>query len=180
MEMVDWSLAATQAIICLLKFHIQREHWRMESLAEKHRSERSFEVRDQVYLKLQPYKQVSITVRPYNKLSAKYYGSYPIVAKVGVVAYKLLLPVDSLIYHTFYTFQLKRCHEVTPVINHPHVFHLSNPYYPLPEDVLERRMMRRGNEVVAQALIKQTDIDANQVTWKFLTDVQHRLPSFQP
>ncbi|KAF3665039.1 hypothetical protein FXO37_11211 [Capsicum annuum] len=89
----------------------ERAQQRMKSLADKHRSDRSFEVRDWVYLKLQPYRQISIVVRPNNKLAAKYYGPYPIAAKVGVVAYKLLLPVDALIHHTFHVSQLKRCHE---------------------------------------------------------------------
>ncbi|KAH0670721.1 hypothetical protein KY289_025214 [Solanum tuberosum] len=101
-NMVDRSLAAREAIIHLLKFHIQRAQQRMKDLADRHRSNICFEVGYWVYLKLQPYKQVSVGVRPFIKLAAKYFGPYPIAAKVGVVTYKLLLPTDVLIHHTFH------------------------------------------------------------------------------
>jgi hypothetical protein len=60
--------------------------------ADKHRIERSFQVGDAVYLKLQPYVQTSIATRANNKLSFSYFGPYRVLAKVGTVAYKLLLP----------------------------------------------------------------------------------------
>lgn len=161
-------------------FHIQRAQQRMKDLADRHRSDRCFEVGDWVYLKLQPYRQVSVVVRPFNKLVAKYFGPYPIAAKVGVVAYKLLLPTDVLIHHTFHVSQLKKCHEVLYVINYPPVFHLSSPYCPMPEGVLDRRLVKRGNKVVVQVLVKWTAIDFSQATWEYLSDIQHRFPSFQP
>lgn len=115
-EMVDKTLAAREAIIQLLKFHITRAQQRMRDLANKHRSDRSFEVGDWVYLKLQPYRQVSVATRPFNKLAAKYFGPYPIASKVSAVAYTLLLPANVLIHPTFHVSQLKtmfgssRCH----------------------------------------------------------------------
>ncbi|GKD62929.1 putative mitochondrial protein, partial [Tanacetum coccineum] len=43
----------------------------------------------EVYLKLQPHRQVTIRQEQQHKLSAKYYGPFMILAKVGKVAYKL-------------------------------------------------------------------------------------------
>ncbi|KAH0730001.1 hypothetical protein KY289_001189 [Solanum tuberosum] len=148
-DMVDRSLVAREAIIHLLKFHIQRAQQRMKDLANQHRSDRCFEVGDWVYLKLQPYRQVSVAVRPFNKLAAKYFSPYPIAPKVG----------------------LKKCHEVPYVINHPPVFHLSSPYCPRPEGVLDRRLVKRGNQVVVQVLVKWTAIDSSQATWEYLFDI---------
>lgn len=61
---------------------------------------------------------------PFNKLAAKYFGPFPIEAKVGAIVYRLLL-ADALLHHTFDISQLKRCLEVSHVINHPTVLHLS-------------------------------------------------------
>ncbi|XP_070035185.1 uncharacterized protein [Nicotiana tomentosiformis] len=160
-------------------FHILRAQQRMKDLTNKHRSYRSFEVGDWVYLKLQPYRQVSATSMPFNKLVAKYYGPYPIDAKVEVVAYKLLLPADVLIHHTFHVSQLKKYHEVHVVINHPPVFHLSSPYCPLLEELLAKRMVKKGNKVDVQVMVKWTDIDRAQATWEYLSELQHIFPSFR-
>lgn len=130
LEMVDRSLEAREAIIELLKFHLSKAQQRMKDLDNKHRSYRQFVVGDWVYLKLQPYRQVLVSSRPFNKLAAKYFGPYLIIAKVGAVAYKLLLPADVLIHHTFHVSQLKICHEVPVVLSHPPVLHMSSPYCP--------------------------------------------------
>ena len=49
---------------------------------------REFQVRDLVYVKLQPYRQNLVVNRKYLKLSARYFGLYKILDKMGKVAYK--------------------------------------------------------------------------------------------
>ncbi|XP_070043267.1 uncharacterized protein [Nicotiana tomentosiformis] len=99
---VDRSLEAREVVIQLLKFHITQAQQRMKDITDKHKTDRSFSVGDWIYLKLQPYIQVSVATRPFNKLAAKYFGPYLIVEKIGAVAYRLLLPVDVLIHPTFH------------------------------------------------------------------------------
>ncbi|XP_075087528.1 uncharacterized protein LOC142169554 [Nicotiana tabacum] len=180
--MVDRSLKATEAVIQLLKLHITRAQQRIKDIANKHMTNMCFEVGDWVYLKLQPYKQVSVVVIPFNKLAAKYFGPYLIVKRIGVISYshRLLLPADILIHPTFHVSQLKRCLEIPTIINYPPVFHLSSPYCLLSESVLERRMVKRGNKVVCQVLVKWTCIDIAQATWEYLTELQHRFRAFHP
>ncbi|GJU07569.1 retrotransposable element Tf2 [Tanacetum coccineum] len=67
---VDRTLLTREQVIDMLKFHLKREQDRMNNQAE-HKTDRSFIIRDWVYLKLQPYKQVSVRQNPYHKLSAK-------------------------------------------------------------------------------------------------------------
>ncbi|XP_075078669.1 uncharacterized protein LOC142164595 [Nicotiana tabacum] len=178
--MVDMSLEAREAVIQLLKFHITRAQQRMKDTADKKRTDRSFSMGDWVYLKLQPYKHVSVATRPSNKLADKYFGPYLIVEKIGAVAYRLLLPTDVLIHPTFHVSQLKKCLEVPTTINHPPVFHLSSPYCLTPEYILERRMVNKGNKVVWQVLVKWAGIDALQATWEYMSELQHRFPAFHP
>lgn len=56
------------------------------------RNEREFIVGDLVYLRLQPYQQLSIAQHHNAKLAPRFYGSFPIEARVGIVAYRLKLP----------------------------------------------------------------------------------------
>nr|GEV22310.1 ribonuclease H-like domain-containing protein [Tanacetum cinerariifolium] len=107
METVDRSLQAREAAIEMIKFHIERAQDRIKKYADLKRSGREFDVGMWVYLKLQPHMQVTIRQETRNKLSAKYYGPFMIIAKVGVVAYKLELPSSSQVHPMFHVSQLK-------------------------------------------------------------------------
>ena len=84
-------------------------HNRMKQQADQHRSERSFEVGDWVFLRLQPYKQISLKQdKKDNKLSPKYYGPYKVLQKIGTMAYKLELPAYSRVHPVFHVSCLKK------------------------------------------------------------------------
>ncbi|XP_075103994.1 uncharacterized protein LOC142178436 [Nicotiana tabacum] len=80
----------------------------MKAQADKKRSPRSFEIRDLVFAKLQPYRQMSLRGHSYHKLNPKHFGSFKILQKVGTIAYQLELPSQAKIHHTFHVSQLKK------------------------------------------------------------------------
>lgn len=63
----------------------------MKAYADTNRTEREFVVGDWVYLKLQLYRQTTVALRKNLKLSAKFYGPYEVLEKLGHVAYRLAL-----------------------------------------------------------------------------------------
>ena len=69
---------------------------RMKQQVDQHRNEKSFHVGDWVFLRLQPYKQMSLKqAKKDNKLSPKYYGLYKLLQNISTMAYKLELPTTS-------------------------------------------------------------------------------------
>ncbi|GAA0148147.1 hypothetical protein LIER_07669 [Lithospermum erythrorhizon] len=75
---------------------------RMKKYADLGRTERSFQQGDLVYLKLQPYRQNSISLRKNLKLAFKYYEPFEILEKIGSIAHKLKLPDSSIIHPVFH------------------------------------------------------------------------------
>ncbi|KAI5420054.1 hypothetical protein KIW84_044012 [Lathyrus oleraceus] len=67
----------------------------MRSQANKQRRQVDYEVREMVFLKIQPYKMKKLAKRVNQKLSPRYHGPYEILQKIGAVAYKLKLPEDT-------------------------------------------------------------------------------------
>jgi hypothetical protein len=60
---------------------------RMKQQANQVRSKRQFSKGDQVFLRLQPYKQTSLKAEHCQKLAPKFYGPCTVLKRVGQVAY---------------------------------------------------------------------------------------------
>lgn len=91
-------------ILKLIKENLLHAQARMKYFADAKKVERSFEVGDTVYLKLQPFRQNSVVLRKNLKLTSKYYGPFKILARIGKVAYQLQLPEGSKIHDVFSCF----------------------------------------------------------------------------
>nr|GEV03011.1 putative mitochondrial protein [Tanacetum cinerariifolium] len=75
-ENADRTLQSREEVVKMLKFNMKRAQDKMESQANKHKTDREFEVGNWVYLKLQPHRQVTVRQGQQHKLSAKYYGHF--------------------------------------------------------------------------------------------------------
>jgi hypothetical protein len=103
----DW-VQQSQDILKELKDHLQRKQNQQKVQVDKHRVERTFEVGDLVYLRLQPYRQDSIKRSGAEKLQPRFFGPYRINRKVGAVAYELELPQGNMIHNVFHVSCLNR------------------------------------------------------------------------
>nr|GEX01561.1 retrotransposable element Tf2 [Tanacetum cinerariifolium] len=80
-ELVDRTLRAREQAITMLKFHLKDAQDRMKTYADKKRSEMEFTIGDLVYLKLQPYRQLTLRVHKQYKLSAKFFDQFIVLQK---------------------------------------------------------------------------------------------------
>jgi hypothetical protein len=177
-SVVEETTADYQMHIALLREHLAQAHARMKSQADKHRSEREFTVGDQVLLKLQPYAQHSVVNRPYHKLAYKYFGPFPVLERIGTVAYKLDLPEAAQVHPVFHISQLKPfIPKYTPVFHEfPSVADLTLTSA-IPEEILQRRIVRQGNAAGVQILVKWQGLPVSQATWEDYTILRRRFPA---
>jgi hypothetical protein len=75
-----------KGVLQLLKDHLVRAQARIKAYADKHRTEREFQVDDDALLKLQPYAQASLVNRPCAKLAFRFFGPFKILERIGRVS----------------------------------------------------------------------------------------------
>lgn len=175
-EVVDL-LQERETQLSALKQHMTTAQNRMKTQADKNRTDRQFQVGEQVLLKLQPYAQHSLVNRPYPKLAYKFYGPFTIMDRIGAATYKLALPADSQIHLVFHVSQLKPfTPNYTPVFSElPLVVDLTTQEL-LPEAILEWRLVKKGGCTIPQVLVKWSGIPATSATWEDFYVVQKRFP----
>jgi hypothetical protein len=149
----------------------------MKYFADKNRTDQHFTVGDQVLLKLQPYTQSSVANRPFPKLSNKFFGPYTILEKVGTVAYRLQLPPDSSIHPVFHVSQLKPFHpSYTPVFSTLPMLTDIQAAAAQPKQILDQRLVKKGNNAVTQLLVSWTGLPSSSVTWEDYHIIKRRFP----
>nr|GEV89790.1 transposon Ty3-I Gag-Pol polyprotein [Tanacetum cinerariifolium] len=75
-ELCGHDITGREEAIQMIKLHLQSSRNRMKQQADKSRCEREFDIRDMVFLKLQPHRQVTIRMGKQNKFSQKFYGPF--------------------------------------------------------------------------------------------------------
>ncbi len=134
----------------------------MKQQADRHRKEKEYAEGDWVYLKLQPYRQSSVAIRKNIKLSARYFGPFKIVERVGLVAYRLLLPEGLRMHPMFHVLLLKKrpIEEVQATPNLPTVGD-GGQLLTEPEAILERRLAKQGNRATTEVLVQWSNLPTN-------------------
>jgi hypothetical protein len=107
-ESSDFIKAAEEKIL-EVRENLRIAQSRQKSYADKRRQELNFDVGDHVYLKASPIRETcKFHVR--GKLAPRYIGPYPVIKRIGIVAYKIKLPEQlSDVHNVFHVSQLRKC-----------------------------------------------------------------------
>lgn len=140
-DLASW-LMERELMTDLIKQHLHRAKQRMKKYADVHRSERTFQPNDWVFLKLQPYVQSSLANRANQKLAFKYFGPFCVLEHVGSATYRLELPASSSIHPVFHVSQLKKSvgtqHSVTSTLPP------STIKWSVPDKIIQHRTIFKG------------------------------------
>ncbi|MCI13821.1 hypothetical protein A2U01_0034941, partial [Trifolium medium] len=121
--------------------------------------------------------QNSVVNRINAKLAARYYGPFPIIDKIGTVAYKLKLPEGSKVHPVFHVSLLKKAvgsyqeEELPELMEDPvELFE--------PEAVLATRKIKQQDEEVKQILVHWKGKSAEEATWEDEIMIRSQFPKF--
>ena len=160
-------LEETQKIVQILKENLNNARNRMKQQADRNRTEREFEVGEWVFVKLQPYKQLSLKQKGKNKLAPKFYGPYQINKKISQVAYGLSLPETSRVHNVFHVSCLKRAlgdnqiaQTTLPSLDDEGRVILE------PEGILSTREKKLRYRTIKEYLIKWKDLPKEEASWE--------------
>jgi hypothetical protein len=152
----------------------------MKQQADQGHSECQFVEGDQVFLRLQPYKQTSLKAEQCQKLAPKFYGPYTVLKCVGQVAYQLALPSQSKLHPVFHVSCLKkvigtRCQIQT---NLPELAEEGSIWLQ-PEAVLDQRECLLRQRTIKEVLVQWKDMTPTDATWEPTTILQ-QFPNLKP
>ena len=114
-----------------------------------------------MFIRLQPYKQVSLKQGGKKKLAPNFYGPYQITNKISQVAYKLQLPNKSRIHNVFHVSCLKKMlgqHQIVQTI------------LPMLDD--EGRVILEPEAIITtrERRLRSRTLKEYLIRWKFFSD----------
>ncbi|KAL0556622.1 hypothetical protein IC582_005136 [Cucumis melo] len=80
----------------------------MKTYADRKRRHVEYCMGDYVFLRIRPYRKITLRRKQNEKLSPRFFGPYKILEKVGSVAYRLELPANTTIHPVFHVSQLRK------------------------------------------------------------------------
>ena len=129
-----------------------------------------------VFLKIRPYRQVSLRKKRNEKFSPKFFGPYKIIEHIGPMAYKLELPNIAAIHPVFHVSQLKKmlgehneAQQDIPYMTENHEWRA------IPKKVYGYLEYKVGGWDV---LISWKGLPRHEATWETYEEIQQLFPEF--
>ena len=169
----------------VLQQNLKKAQERMKRFADQDIVERSFEMADLVYLKMQPYRETALGLRNALKLTSKFYGPFRVIQKVGNVAYKLQFPEGTRLHDVFHVNQLKK-HLGPAAVPNPTLTILTaeGKIKTFPALILQRGQIPQSagdyDIRVDQWLVQWENLSPAEATWEDVKFIQVAFPSFKP
>ena len=174
LEAVDQELFNRDLVLQDLRTRLLQAQNSMKARYDAKHRPVHFQIGDLVLLKLHPHRQLSLSSSKYTKLSPRFYGPFPIIAKIGTVAYKLELPSSTKLHPVFHVSCLKPFHGSSVSIEPSLPVLTQGELQPLPKAILDSRCVHNSNQV----LVHWDGLSPADSSWEDVSSFSSRFPSF--
>jgi hypothetical protein len=172
-------LQEMQSLVEEVRAYLLAARSRQKSIADKHRTDREFQVGESVWLKIK-VKQAKLRIGNCKKLAPRWAGPFLIVQRLGPQAYKLQLPPRLKIHDVFHVSLLKQ-HTPNPheILDTPTLLEMTEEHIELvPEALLEKSFKKTRRSQFLQFLVKWKHFPAEDATWVLESDLKKNYPDF--
>ncbi|XP_012453555.1 uncharacterized protein LOC105775598 [Gossypium raimondii] len=122
--------------------------------------------------------RLCVDYRQLNQHTVKDKFPFPVIRKVGAVAYTLQLPPQSRIHPTFHVSQLKKHVGTVPTQAQ---LPLMDEHGVLPKEpvrIIDRRIVKRGTQAITEVLVEWANSFPEDATLESFTTFQSKFPNF--
>jgi len=109
-------------------------------------------------------------------LAAKFFGPFPVIARVGAVAYRLQLPDQSKIHPVFHISQLKKHVESSRVQSTWPMMNEEGEIVANPVAILDRKLGKMGHRAVVYLLGQWSTGTREDATWELYSEMEKKFP----
>lgn len=171
-DVVAQTLTERDQLMKEVRLKLQQAQNRKKLQYDRRHQERIFQPGDQVYVRLQPYRQQTVERRTNMKLAARYYGPFQVLERVRQVAYRLEFPVGSRVHPVFHVslLKLKLGNHETAIAKLPEA--TISPTQP------QAVLAYRGKGGKAMALIHWCRTNLAEATWENIATIKSQFPNF--
>ena len=173
-EAVDTLLHSRAELHESLRRKLLKAQAEMKHFADKKRRDVQYEIGQLVYVKLRPHRQLSLRSQRHHKLMKRYFGPFPILERIGSVAYRLQLPEGSRIHPVFHCSLLRPHHGPLDLPTSSLPADTSSPHPILePLAILDSRMDFSVDPPTRFVLVQWVGLPPEDSTWEKWDDVCH-------
>ncbi|GJY55434.1 putative reverse transcriptase domain-containing protein [Tanacetum coccineum] len=164
--------------IVQIKSRIQAARDRQKSYADVRRKPLEFQVRDNVMLKVSPWKGVTRFGKR-GKLNPRYIGPFKIIDKVGTFAYRLELPDQlSRVHSKFHVSNLKKCMPDEPLAIPLDEIQVNGKLHFIeePVEIMDREVKRLKQSRIPIVKVRWNSRRGPEFTWEREDQMQKKYP----
>ncbi|GKB21486.1 hypothetical protein Tco_0855409 [Tanacetum coccineum] len=164
--------------IIQIKKRIQATRDRHKSYADRRCKPLEFEVGDKVMLKVSPWKGV-ICFKKRGKLNPRYIRPFKILAKVGMLTYRLELPEQlSRVHSTFHVSNLKKCFVDEPLAIPLDEIQIDDKlnFIEEPVEIMDREVKRLKQSRIPIVKVRWNSRRGPEFTWEREDQMKKKYP----
>jgi hypothetical protein len=164
--------------VALIRKRLLEAQSRQKSYLDHRRRELRFEEGDFVYLKVSSMRGVK-RFQVKGKLAPRFVGPYPIIGRVGPVAYRLELPESmSDIHNVFHVSQLRKCLQISENHIKDKTIQIQKDlqYREKPVKILDSAVRKTHNSEVRLCKVQWSKEEEEEVTWESEDSLRREYP----